>query len=73
METAPREKISRASRAKAPGTRTFTPGQWVFIWRHFSRTSSRADALGRRRDGWTGPGVVVLAEGGSTVWVAARA
>eukprot|EP00959_Pyramimonas_sp_CCMP1952_P058155 1214101-Pyramimonas_sp.AAC.1 len=34
--------------------------------------SSRADALGRRRAGWTGPGAVVLAEGG-TVWVAVRA
>eukprot|EP00959_Pyramimonas_sp_CCMP1952_P221324 4626727-Pyramimonas_sp.AAC.1 len=69
METTSREKISRASRAKPPVVQRYTPGQWVFVWRHFSRTSSRADALGRRRDGWCGPGVVVLSEGG-TVWVA---
>eukprot|EP00959_Pyramimonas_sp_CCMP1952_P264105 5522632-Pyramimonas_sp.AAC.1 len=69
MEVSAREKISRASRFKKPSVQRYTPGQWVFAWRHFSRTSSRADALGRRRDGWTGPGVVVLSEGG-TVWAA---
>eukprot|EP00959_Pyramimonas_sp_CCMP1952_P450421 9430939-Pyramimonas_sp.AAC.1 len=37
-----------------------------------ARATSRADNLGRRRDGWAGPGAVVLAEGGA-VWVAMRA
>eukprot|EP00959_Pyramimonas_sp_CCMP1952_P003736 78814-Pyramimonas_sp.AAC.1 len=37
-----------------------------------ARATSRADKLGRRRDGWTGPGAAVLAEGGA-VWVATRA
>eukprot|EP00959_Pyramimonas_sp_CCMP1952_P119612 2501267-Pyramimonas_sp.AAC.1 len=58
MEATARDNISRASRARTPGNRRFTPGQWVFVWRHFTRMSSRADALGRRRAGWTGPGVV---------------
>eukprot|EP00959_Pyramimonas_sp_CCMP1952_P267037 5583242-Pyramimonas_sp.AAC.1 len=67
-----REKISRASRARGPAPREFSPGQWVYVWRRMTRSSSRADALGRRRDGWCGPGAVVLAQGG-TVWVAVRA
>eukprot|EP00959_Pyramimonas_sp_CCMP1952_P237633 4965928-Pyramimonas_sp.AAC.1 len=58
LEVTAGEKISRASRAKTPTAIKYTPGQWVFVWRHSSRMSSRADALGRRRDGWTGPGVV---------------
>eukprot|EP00959_Pyramimonas_sp_CCMP1952_P018568 392348-Pyramimonas_sp.AAC.1 len=45
METTVREKISRASKARGPAFKEFTPGQWVFAWRNLSRTSSRADAL----------------------------
>eukprot|EP00959_Pyramimonas_sp_CCMP1952_P195397 4085965-Pyramimonas_sp.AAC.1 len=71
MEVYSREKISRASRARTPVPRSLVPGQWVFVWRHFSRTSLRGDSLGKRRDGWAGPGVVVLAEG-TTIWVAMR-
>eukprot|EP00959_Pyramimonas_sp_CCMP1952_P022982 482790-Pyramimonas_sp.AAC.1 len=58
METTARDKIHKASKAKGPSQTTFSPGQWVFVWHRLTRAGSRADTLGRRRDAWTGPGVV---------------
>ena len=50
------EAIRRALRARPRTTKTFRPGDIVFVWRSWR-------AQGVRRACWTGPGVVVLPEG----------
>jgi len=64
-------KLAAASRSARHRDRTFSRGQWVYVWRRASRTASGKE-LGLQRDRWVGPGLVVL-QAGHTVWVAMRA
>ncbi len=62
-----KEKIRLSGNQRKHTQRSWSIGQWVYVWRRVSGSS--AGHLTRSR--WTGPGVVVL-QAGHTVWVSMR-
>jgi hypothetical protein len=61
-----REALRGATRAATHQNRTWSPGQWVYVFRR-----GRANQELHLRDRWVGPGLVVLANNG-TVFVGMR-
>ena len=70
FEHAERTRVASATKAAPHRDRSFTPGQWVYVWRRCPPASGRKP-YGFQRDRWVGPGLVVQ-QYRTTVWVAMR-
>eukprot|EP00435_Cladocopium_sp_Y103_P028304 s1227_g7.t1 len=62
-----KDKAQLGMRKYAHKERTWTPGQWVYVWRKFSGTGGGHATRAR----WVGPGLVVQ-QYNHSVWVAMR-
>eukprot|EP00971_Amphidinium_carterae_P352873 6492759-Amphidinium_carterae.1 len=65
-----RTKFNVAARAPLHKDQTFSPGQWVFVWRKIQ--AAQRNHMNHRAGSWRGPGLVVLQQG-HTVYVSMRA
>ena len=61
-----RRRITEALTHRAENSKSYSPGQWVYVWR---RVKGKSKSHVFQRDRWVGPGAVVWHQG-TTVWVA---
>ena len=67
MSLGARNRVREGLHSRHRSSKTFLPGQWVFVWRR----PPRVKTVQWQRSRWTGPGAVVY-QSGATVWVAMR-
>lgn len=67
MKSTLKDKSQLAMRKRMHRQRTWTPGQWVYVWRKYTGTGGGHTTRAR----WTGPGLVVQ-QHSHTVWVSMR-